>query len=88
MDNWKGFLEAAAAIITGLGLAMSLEWLALSGLMRLMPLGHAVKAARQASRIGQSEQSVAGNAPANGELHGKPMVFALETVVADRRRRP
>ena len=37
MDNFTGFLEVSAAIIAAMGLAMSLEWLALRGFLRLMP---------------------------------------------------
>ncbi|MGD0965121.1 MAG: hypothetical protein ABSA57_14615 [Candidatus Acidiferrales bacterium] len=37
MDNFIAFAEVAAAIIATMGLAMWLEWLALNGLLHLMP---------------------------------------------------
>lgn len=37
MSDFLNFAVVAGAVITGLGLAMSLEWLALNGLLRLMP---------------------------------------------------
>ena len=37
MDNILEFAEVASAIIGAMGLAMCLEWLALNGLMNLMP---------------------------------------------------
>jgi hypothetical protein len=37
MDGFIRFAEVAGAIIAALGLAMGLEWLTLSGLIRLMP---------------------------------------------------
>jgi hypothetical protein len=40
MDDFIGFIEVAGAITAAMGLAMSLEWLALNGLLRLMPARH------------------------------------------------
>jgi hypothetical protein len=37
MEAFIGFAEVAGTIIAALGLAICLEWLALSGLLRLMP---------------------------------------------------
>jgi len=37
MSDFLNFALVAGAVITGLGLAMTLEWLALNGLLRLMP---------------------------------------------------
>lgn len=39
MSDFMGFLEVVGAILAGLALAMSLEWLTLNGLLRLMPAG-------------------------------------------------
>jgi hypothetical protein len=38
MDGFLGFAEVAGAIVAAMGLAMGLEWLTLSGLLRLMPM--------------------------------------------------
>lgn len=40
MDDFTGFIEVAGAVIVAMGLAMSLEWLALNALMRAMPQRH------------------------------------------------
>ena len=40
MSDFLDFAVVTGAVITGLGLAMSLEWLALNGLLRLMPSRH------------------------------------------------
>jgi hypothetical protein len=37
MEGFIRFAEVAGAIIAAFGLAMGLEWLTLSGLIRLMP---------------------------------------------------
>jgi hypothetical protein len=37
MEGFIRFAEVAGAIIAALGLAMGLEWLTLSGLIRLLP---------------------------------------------------
>ena len=37
MDAFIDFLELSVAIIAAMGLAMSLEWVALNGLLRIMP---------------------------------------------------
>ena len=37
MENTVAFAEIAGAIIGAIGLALGLEWLTLSGLIRLMP---------------------------------------------------
>lgn len=37
MNNFIDFIEVAVAVIGAMGLAMSLEWLALNALLRLMP---------------------------------------------------
>ena len=37
MSDLIGFLEVIGAILASLGLAMSLEWLTLNGLLHLMP---------------------------------------------------
>jgi hypothetical protein len=37
MENTLAFAEVAGAIIGAIGLALGLEWLTLSGLIRLMP---------------------------------------------------
>ena len=43
MRDFTAFVEIAGAILTGLGLAMSLEWLTLNWLLRLMPAAHQSK---------------------------------------------
>lgn len=43
MGDFTAFVEIAGAILTGLGLAMSLEWLTLNWLLRLMPAAHEPK---------------------------------------------
>ena len=43
MSDLTAFVEIAGAILTGLGLAMSLEWLTLNWLLRLMPAAHQPK---------------------------------------------
>ena len=40
MDDFIAFIEVSGAIAAAMGLAMSLEWLALNGLFRLMPARH------------------------------------------------
>jgi hypothetical protein len=40
MSDFLDFAVVAGAVITGLGLAMTLEWLTLNGLLRLMPSRH------------------------------------------------
>jgi hypothetical protein len=40
MSDFLDFAVVTGAVIAGLGLAMSLEWLALNGLLRLMPSRH------------------------------------------------
>jgi mannose/fructose/N-acetylgalactosamine-specific phosphotransferase system component IIC len=40
MDDLMGFIEVAGAIIVAMGLAMSLEWVALNALLRVMPQRH------------------------------------------------
>lgn len=40
MDDFIAFTEIAGAIIVAIGLAMSLEWLTLNVLLRLMPAHH------------------------------------------------
>lgn len=55
MNNFIAFLEVTGAILAGLGLAMSLEWLTLNGLLRLMPSGSHAKfhrATRDESTVG------------------------------------
>jgi hypothetical protein len=37
MQSFIGFMELVSAILGAMGLAMGLEWLALSGLLRLTP---------------------------------------------------
>jgi hypothetical protein len=37
MSSFIDFVVVTGAVITGLALAMSLEWLTLNGLLRLMP---------------------------------------------------
>jgi hypothetical protein len=39
MNSFIAFAEISRAILAALGLALGLEWLGLSGLMRLMPAG-------------------------------------------------
>jgi hypothetical protein len=39
MNSFIAFAEISGAILAALGLALGLEWLGLSGLMRLMPAG-------------------------------------------------
>jgi hypothetical protein len=48
MDDLIAFTEIAGAIIVAMGLAMSLEWLALNVVLRLMPARH-VRVARRGS---------------------------------------
>jgi hypothetical protein len=53
MNNLIQFVEIAGAIITALGLAMAMEWLALSGLLRLMPLHakHSAKVSQHSTKV-------------------------------------
>lgn len=37
MNNFTDFIEVAGAVIGATGLAISLEWLSLNALLRLMP---------------------------------------------------
>ena len=37
LNSLLGFAEVVSAILGAMGLAMALEWLTLSGLLRLMP---------------------------------------------------
>lgn len=43
MSDFIGFLEIIGAVLASLGLAMSLEWLTLNTLLRLMPSGSHAK---------------------------------------------
>ncbi len=40
MSDFLDFAVVTGAMITGLGLAMTLEWLTLNGVLRLMPSRH------------------------------------------------
>ena len=40
MSDFLDFAVVTGAVITGLALAMTLEWLTLNGLLRLMPSRH------------------------------------------------
>ena len=61
MDNFIGFAEIASAIIAAMGLAMCLEWLTLSGLMRLMP-------SRRVQKAAGADIAVAAGAEKNGNF--------------------
>ncbi len=45
MSGFIGFAEVVGAIIAAIGLSMGLEWIALNGLLRLMPVHHDARGA-------------------------------------------
>jgi hypothetical protein len=47
MENVIGFGEVAIAVFFSFAVALTLEWIGLVGLMRLMPVRHAVPAATE-----------------------------------------
>jgi hypothetical protein len=64
MDNVIGFAEITSAIIAAMGLGMCLEWLALSGLMRLMP-------SRREQGAGGTQSAMVDDATKSGNFKGK-----------------
>jgi hypothetical protein len=51
MGGFIGFAEVVGAIIAAIGLAMGLEWIALNGLLRLMPVHHDARGAASAQEL-------------------------------------
>lgn len=63
MSDFISFIEVTGAVLASLGLAMSLEWLTLNGLLRLMPSLHKGEAQRTSAR------EVRGRFTGTGTLH-------------------
>jgi hypothetical protein len=56
MSSFIDFMVVTAAVITGLALAMSLEWLTLNGLLRLLP-GRPDRVVANSKLIGTTSQN-------------------------------
>jgi hypothetical protein len=59
MSDFISFIEVTGAVLASLGLAMSLEWLTLNGLFRVMPSLHSNEAQRRPAK--EARGAVTGN---------------------------